>query len=98
MKRNLTDFDMYSKRIVLFYQKKGKIGIIFGSYIFVSLFLFVFDTSKIINRKNIRVHNSTIYPRETPSIQLDENLFYFVFGVEAPNGTARFIDPTIYYP
>ena len=103
MKRNLTDFDMYSKRIGLFYQKKEKIGTIFGFiltmiYICVSLFLFIFYTAEIINRKNIRVHDSTIYPREVPSIKLDENLFYFAFGVEAPNGTARYIDPTIYYP
>ena len=99
----LTDFDMYSKRIGLFYQKKEKIGTLFGFiltmiYIVVSLFLFFFYISEIISRKNMRVHDSTIYPREPPSIKLDNNLLYFAFGVEIPNGTARFIDPTIYYP
>ena len=103
MNENYNDFDMYSKRIGLFYQKKEKIGTIFGFiltmiYISASISLFIIYTSDVVNRKTIRVHDSTIYPREAPSIDLDKNLFYFAFGVEAPTGTTRFIDPTIYYP
>ena len=49
---SFTDFDMYSKRIGLFYQKKEKIGTLFGFvltmlYIFVSLFLFFFIYLKL---------------------------------------------------
>ena len=103
MNVNLADFDMYSKRIGLFFQKKEKIGSLFGFiltiiYIFVSLFLFILYTSDIIHRKEVNVHDSTVYTNEAPSIKLDENLFYFAFGVESPTGTTRFIDPTIYYP
>ena len=103
MNVNYIDFDMYSKRIGLFYQKKEKIGTLFGLiltiiYISVSILLFIIYTSDVVNHRTIRVHDSTIYPREAPSIDLDKNLFYFAFGVEAPTGTTRFIDPTIYYP
>jgi hypothetical protein len=100
---SFTAFDMYSKRIGLFYQKKEKIGTLLGFiltmiYICVSLFLFILYITEIINRKNINVHDSTIYPKEPPSIHIDNNLFYFAFGVETHSGTTRFIDPTIYYP
>ena len=103
MNANLSYFDMYSKRIGLFFKKKEKIGSLLGFiltiiYIFVSLFLFFLYTSDIIKRKEVNVHDSTVYTSEAPSIELDENLFYFSFGVESPTGTTRFIDPTIYYP
>jgi hypothetical protein len=44
------------------------------------------------------VNDSTIYPREAPSIKLDSNLFYFAFGIETTNDSTRFIDKSIYYP
>ena len=103
MKIGFLDFDMYSKRVGFFYNNKEKVGTPIGVfltilYIISSLSIFIFFFNDIIKRKTIRVHDSTIYPRETPSIHLDEKLFYFAFGVEAPTGTTRFIDNTIYYP
>ena len=103
MNISILDLDMYSKRISLFYKSKEKIGSLFGLlltiiYILASLSLFFVYTLDVIEHKTIRVHDSTIYPREAPSIHLDNNLFYFAFGVEDPTEKTRFIDKTIYYP
>ena len=100
---NFLDFDMYSKRIGLFYQNKEKIGSLFGFiltmiYIVASLSLFFIYALYVIKHKTFFVHDSIIYPREAPSIELDNNLFYFAFGIEPTSGKTRFIDNTIYYP
>ena len=101
---NYLDFDIYSKRIGLFYHNKEIIGSLFGFiltviYIIVSLSLFIFYTITTIKKRNISVHDSYLYQKEAPSMNLNPNLFYFAFGVE--NNLAdftRFIDETIYYP
>ena len=103
MNFNFTDFDMYSKRIGFFYQNKDRIGSKFSFiltiiYIFVSLGLFIFYTNQTIRRTNIKVHDSTMYLKESSKINIDPNLFYFAFGVENPQTSTRFIDETIYYP
>ena len=103
MKFKFLDFDIYSKRIGLFYQSKEKLGTTFGIiltiiYVVISLGLFITYITDIIKRKTINVHDSSIYPRKAPSIELDKKIFYFAFGVESPNDRTRFIDKTIYYP
>ena len=103
MKFNFTDFDMYSKRIGFFYESKDRIGSKFSFfltiiYIFISLGLFIFYTSQTIRRTNLKVHDSTMYLKESSNINIDPNLFYFAFGVENPETSTRFIDETIYYP
>ena len=103
MNLNYLDFDMYSKRIGLYYQKKERMGSKFGFiltilYVVASLSLFFIYTFDVIKHKTIRVHDSTIHPRDAPSIDLDTNSFYFAFGVETTTETTRFIDNTIYYP
>ena len=103
MSFSFKDLDMYSKRIGLFYKNKGKLGSNFGLcltmiYIFVSLGLFIFYTCQTIRRKEIKVHDSTMYRKDDTNINIDPNLFYFAFGVENPKTSTRFIDETIYYP
>lgn len=103
MNLNYLDFDMYSKKIGLYYLKKERLGSKFGFlltiiYIVASLSLFFIYATDAIKHKTIRVHDSTIYPREAPSIKLDTNLFYFAFGIETTNDSTRFIDNRIYYP
>ena len=103
MNLSYTDFDMYSKRIRLFYQKKDKIGSSFGLfltmiYIFGSLGLFIFYTYSTIKRTEVKVNDSTMYLKESSQLNIEPSLFYFAFGVENPNTSTRFIDETIYYP
>ena len=100
---NIMDLDMYSKRIGFFYKNKDRIGSKFGFwltfiYVTISFSLFLFYTSQTIKRTNLKVHDSTIYLKESSNINLDPNLFYFAFGVENPNTSTRFIDETIYIP
>ena len=103
MNFDFMDLDMYSKRIGLFYQSKDKISSKFGIfltiiYIFTSLGLFIFYTSQTIQRTSINVHDSTMYLKESSNLNIEPNMFYFAFGVENPQTSARFIDETIYYP
>ena len=103
MNLNILDFDIYSKRIGLFYKNKDKIGTPLGIlltiiYIVFSLGLFIAYSTNIIKRKSLNVHDSSTYPSKAPSIHLDKNIFYFAFGVQSPIDKTRFIDNTIYYP
>ena len=95
------DFDIYSRRISLYYKNKEKLG---SSFIFIltilytSIILFLIYFIKTIKREEVTAFESTIYPNEIPSIDLNNDLFYLAFGLEHPNKTSRYIDDTIYYP
>ena len=39
-----------------------------------------------------------MYLKELSKLNIDQNLFYFAFGIEDPETSTRFIDETIYYP
>ena len=101
---NYLDFDIYSKTIGFFYNDKEKLGTIFGFvltiiYILISLFLFIFYTISTIKKSNIKVHDSVLYQKEVPEMNINSDTFYFAFGVENYlTGYTRFIDETIYYP
>ena len=101
---NYLDFDIYSKTIGFFYQDKERIGSIFGFvltiiYVFISLFLFIFLTISTINKSDIKVHDSILYQKETPEMNINSDSFNFAFGIENYlTGYTRFIDETIYYP
>ena len=45
----------------------------------------------------LKIYNSVRYPKNIPSIDLNNNIFYFSFGAEDPKSTAVFIDETIYH-
>ena len=97
------DFDIYSRRISFYYKNKEKLGSTFGFiltilYAIVSIILFLIYFIKTIKREEVTAFESTIYPNEIPSIDLNNDLFYLAFGLEHPNKTSRYIDDTIYYP
>ena len=100
---NIFDFDIYSKRISFFYNKRDKIGTIFGLvltflYASVTIFLFSFYLLKTIKRKDVKSQESTVYSKGLPSINVNRNLLYFAFGLENPISLNRFIDERIYNP
>ena len=102
-KFNFLDFDIYSRRISFFYKNKEKIGSTFGFiltilYAIISIILFLIYFIKTIKREEVSASNSTIYPSDIPSINVNENLFYFAFGLEIPKKLIRYVDETIYYP
>ena len=100
---SIKDFDIYSNKIGLFFNKKTNIGSYFGLaltflYCLSFVILLFFSTNKIFNKTQLKTYNSVRYPTETPSIKLNNDLFYFAFGAEDPITTSVFIDETIYYP
>ena len=103
MNNKLSNFDIYSKRIGFYFNDKEKIGTILGFilsiiYIFSSICFFIIYIFITINRRKIRVYDSTTYSKDLPFIEINPNLFYFAFGLENPKTSNRFIDETIYYP
>lgn len=100
---NIYDFDLYSKRISFFYNKRDKVGTVFGLlltflYIIVTLVLFIYYLVKTIKRTDVKSQESTVYSQGLPSIDINRKLFYFAFGLENPISLSRFIDERIYYP
>ena len=99
---NLSDFDIFAKRLGLYYNGKEKIGSYFGLmltliYILFSMIIFCYYTISILKREEMQVHDSTEYSNDIPFIDLNNsNLFYFAFGVENNVNASRFIDETIY--
>ena len=96
------NYDIYSNRIGFFFNKREKIGSYFGLllttiYILFSLILFLFLLVRTIERKEIKVYDSTFYSQSLPIIDINPNLVYFAFGLEDPNTSNRFVDETIYY-
>ena len=103
MNNKLSNFDIYSKRIGFYFNDKEKIGTILGFilsiiYIFSSICFFIIYIFITINRRKIRVYDSTTYSKDLPFIEINPNFFYFAFGLENPKTSNRFIDETIYYP
>ena len=94
-------YDIYSKRIGFFYNNHEKIGSFFGLclttlYILITLILFLFLLIRTIQRRDMKVYDSTIYSKEMPIIDINSSLIYFAFGLEDPTTANRFVDETIY--
>ena len=100
---SIKDFDMYNNKIGLFFNKKNTLSSYFGltlTFLYFGFFvsLLVYYTEEIFKKSQLKVYNSIRYPTGTPSINLNNDLFYFAFGAEDPKNTSVFIDVTIYYP
>ena len=98
---NLLDFDIYAKRVGFFLENKEKLGTKLGFcltilYVSISFGLFIFYTTITMKRTEIKVHDSTMYLKDSSDLNINPELFYFAFGVENPLTNTRFIDETIY--
>ena len=99
----LVNYDIFSKKIVFFFNDKEKIGTIFGLcltsiYILISIILFILNMIFTIRRTNIKVYDFIEYSNDIPFAEINPSSIYFAFGVEDPKTSNRFIDETIYYP
>ena len=99
---SIKDFDIYSNKISLFFNRKTSLGSYFGltlSFLYCGILIsfFIYYTKGVFNKTQLKVYNSVRYPTETPSIKLNNDLFYFAFGAEDET-TSVFIDESIYYP
>ena len=100
---NISNFDLYSKRLGFYYKYHDKIGSYFGFflsifYVIVCLVLFIQQMIKALQRNELNVYDSTIYAQEMPSINITKDQLYFAFGLEEPLTSNRFIDERIYIP
>ena len=98
---NFLNFDIYAKRATFFFNNQEKIGSFFGLflsglYVIASIVLFIYYLILTLERKEIRVYDSTLYSQELPKINIDKNSFYFAFGLENLATLNRFVDETIY--
>ena len=100
-KINYLNFDIYAKRASFFYKNQERIGSYFGLfltiiYILASLILLFYYFILTLERKEIKVYDSTLYAQEMPIIHLDKSNFNFAFGLEDPVTLNRYVDETIY--
>ena len=100
---NIFDFDIYSRRIIFFYNTSEKIGSLFGFvltilYVVSTIILICIYTIRTIKRSDVTVHDSTMLSQNIPSINISPNSLYFAFGLENSTSLTRFIDETIYKP
>ena len=98
---NYSNLDIYAKRASFFYNNQERIGSYFGLfltslYIIASIVLFIYYLILTIERKEIRVYDSSLYAQEMPYININKNSFYFAFGLEDPVTLNRFVNETIY--
>ena len=97
----LYNFDIFARRISLFYNKNEKIGSNFGLiltilYILSSIFIFIFFFIIIYQKRDFHISDSIIDSQSIPSFTLNtSNLFFFIIGITDKNNT-RFIDESIY--
>lgn len=102
-KINIFDFDIYSRRISFFYNKRDKLGTILGLvltflYAIMTLIIFTYYSIKTIKRTDVKAHESTVYSFGLPSIDINPNLFYIAFGLESPTPPNKYLDERIYHP
>jgi uncharacterized membrane protein len=100
-KINFLNFDIYAKRASFFYNNQERIGSYFGLfltmlYIIASLILLCYYLISTIQRRDLKVYDSTLHAQEMPIIYLDKSNFNFAFGLEDPETLNRFVDETIY--
>ena len=100
---NFLNLDIYAKRTGFFFNNQERIGSYFGLfltalYVVVSIVLFIYNLIAAIQRREIKVYDSTLYSQEMPLIHLDKEHFYFAFGLEDPITLNRFVDESIYKP
>ena len=90
MKLKYSEFDIFGKRLGLFYKNKEKISSLFGLastfvYIIVSAGIFLYYAIQTIKHKDLIVYDSTVYSKDVPSIDLNNTeSLYLAFAVEEP--------------
>ena len=97
----LYNFDIFARRISLFYNKNEKIGSNFGLiltivYILSTILIFIFFFIIIYQKREFHVNDSIIHAQTIPSFTLNSsNLFFFIIGITDKNNT-RLIDESIF--
>ena len=102
MQNKFADYNIYSRRIGLYFNNKEKISTCFGLiltsiYILSSIALFIFYMVNIVRREQINYYDTKVYSQDIPIFEVNQNIIYFSFGWEDKSAN-RFVDETIYFP
>ena len=99
----MSNIDLFSKKIELYYQGKPKKSFLIGclftiSYVSVFIAFIIYKLIRIAKKVDAKFYDTYANIGEPPSIKLSKDNFYGGFALENPETYDTFIDETIYYP
>ena len=98
----LDDIDLFGKEPELYFKGNSKrtswVGRIFTViYAMIYIAFFLYKLIRMINHNDVDFYQTTTFTGETPSIHLDNEVFYGGFALANPYTLKTFIDEGIYY-
>ena len=99
----INNIDLFGKRPELYYKgnskKKAWLGKLFTQiYALIYLGFFLYKLIRMIKKVDVTFYQTSTYTGETPSIKLNNEIFYGGFALADPVSLQTFIDERIYYP
>ena len=99
----LDDIDLFGKDPKLYYKGNSKrvsyVGKIFTFlYVIIYIGFFLYKLIRMLKKVDVTFYQTSTFTGETPSIYLDNELFYGGFALGDPNTLLTFVDERIYFP
>ncbi len=99
----LDDIDLFGKEPELYFKGNAKrtswVGRIFTVfYAIIYMAFFLYKLVRMIQNKDVDFYETTTFTGETPSIHLENEVFYGGFALGNVNTLKTFIDERIYFP
>ena len=96
------DMDMFGKEPELYFKGNTKrtswLGKIFTFiYILIYAAFFIYKLYRMIKNKDVDFYQTTTFTGQTPSIHLNNEMFYGGFALGNPSTLKTFVDESIYY-
>ena len=98
----INSIDLFGKKPELYYKgsskRKAWVGKAFTQiYALIYLGFFLYKLIRMIKKVDVTFYQTSTYTGETPSIKLDNEIFYGGFALADPYTLQTFIDERIYY-
>ena len=99
----VNNIDLFGRKPELYYEgiykKKTWVGKAFTHiYALIYLGIFLYKLIRMIKKVDVTFYQTSTYTGETPSIKLDNEIFYGGFALANPYTLKTFVDERIYYP
>ena len=99
----INNIDLFGRKPELYYKgnskRKAWVGKVFTQvYALIYLGFFLYKLIRMIKKVDVTFYQTSTYTGETPSIKLDNEIFYGGFALADPNSLQTFVDERIYYP
>ena len=97
------DIDLFGKDPELYYKGDSKRASWVGKtftilYIIIYIGFALYKLIRMIKKVDVTFYQTSTFTGETPSIHLDNEMFYGGFALGDPNTLQTFVDERIYYP